>query len=64
MLRVHINPTLDFREHFTHITKDVRKLAQTLKNSKLSPQYKALVVEHLLKYKYLRPTSEFSMIDN
>ncbi len=27
MLGVHINPMLDFREHFLYITKDVRKLA-------------------------------------
>jgi len=32
MLGVHINPILDFREHFMHITKDVRKLAKALTN--------------------------------
>ncbi len=52
MLGVHINPVLDFREHFTHITKDVRKLAKALTNKKLSPTYKILVVEQLLKSKY------------
>jgi hypothetical protein len=52
MLGVHINPILDFREHFTHITKDVRKLAKALTNRKLSPTYKTLVVEQLLKSKY------------
>ncbi len=53
MLGVHINPILDFREHFMHITKDVRKLAKALTNRKLSPTYKTLVVEQLLKSKYL-----------
>jgi hypothetical protein len=37
MLGVHINPMLDFREHFHHITKDVRKLAKALAKRKLSP---------------------------
>ena len=35
-----------------HITKDVRKLAKALANRKLSPTYKTLVVEQLLKTKY------------
>ena len=35
MLGVHINPVLDFREHFTNITKDVRKLAKALTKRKL-----------------------------
>ena len=52
ILGVHINPVLHFREHFTHITKDVRKLAKVLTNRKHSPPYKTLVVEQLLKYKY------------
>jgi hypothetical protein len=52
MLGVHINPVLDFREHFTSITKDVRKLAKTLTNRKLSPPYKTLVVEQTRKSKY------------
>jgi len=52
MLRVHINPVLYFREHFTNITKDVRKLTKALTNRKLSPPYKTLVVEQLLKSKY------------
>jgi hypothetical protein len=49
MLRVHINTVLDFREHHTHITKDVRKLAKALTRQKLSPSYKTLVIEQLLK---------------
>ena len=52
MLGVHINPILDFKDHFMHITKDVRKLAKALTNRKLSPPYKTLVVEQLLKSKY------------
>jgi hypothetical protein len=52
MLGVHINPFLYFREHFTSITKDVRKLAKSLTNRKLSPPYKTQVVEQLLKSKY------------
>jgi hypothetical protein len=52
MLGVHINPLLDFREHFMHITKDVRKVSKALTNRKLIPPYKTLVVEQLLKSKY------------
>ncbi len=52
MLGVHINLVLDFREHFVHIARDVRKLAEALTNKKLSPPYKTLVVEQLLKSKY------------
>ena len=52
MLGVHINPMLDFREHFLHITKDVKKLAKTLVKRKLSPPLKTLAIEQLLKYKY------------
>jgi hypothetical protein len=37
MLGVHINPMLDFREHFLHITKDVKKLANALAKRKLTP---------------------------
>ncbi len=37
MLGVHISTTLDFREHLTHITKDVRLLAKALAKRKLSP---------------------------
>jgi len=51
MLGVHIIPILDFRDPFAHITKDVRKLAKALTNMKLSPQYKTLAVEQLLKSK-------------
>jgi hypothetical protein len=52
MLGVHVNPVLDFREHFTHITKDVCKLAKALTSRKLSPPYKTLVIEQLLEFKY------------
>ncbi len=52
MLGVHINPVLDFREHFAHVTRDVRKLAKALTNRKLSPPYKTFVIEQLLKSKY------------
>ena len=45
MLGVHINPLLDFRKHFMHITKNVRKLAKALTNRKLS-------LEQVLKSKY------------
>ncbi len=51
MLGVHISTTLDFREHLTHITKDVRLLAKALAKHKLSPPYKTLVIEQLLKSK-------------
>ena len=51
MLGVHINPMLDFREHFAHITKDVQKLAKTLAKRKLSPPLKSLAIEQLLKSK-------------
>jgi len=37
MLGVHINPMLDFREHFLHITKDVRKLAKALAKTQTKP---------------------------
>ena len=37
MLGAHINPMLDFRENFIHITKDVKKLANVLAKRKLSP---------------------------
>jgi hypothetical protein len=52
MLGVYINPMLDFREHFLHITKDVKKLAETLAKRKLSPSLKSLAIEQLLKSKY------------
>ncbi len=44
MLGVHINPMLDFREHFLHITKDVKRLANTLTKRKLSPP--PLIISH------------------
>ena len=37
MIGVHISPMMDFREHFLHITKDVKKLAKALAKIKLSP---------------------------
>jgi hypothetical protein len=52
MLGVHINPMLDFRDHFLHITKDVKKLANALAKRKLSPPLKTLAIEQLLKSKY------------
>ena len=52
MLGVHICMVLDFREHHTYITKDVRKLAKTLAKRTLSPTHKTTVVEKLLKSKY------------
>ncbi len=52
VLGVHINTTLNFQEHFAHITKDVRLLAKALTKRHLSPPYKTLVTEQLLKSKY------------
>jgi hypothetical protein len=52
MLEVHINMVLDFREHHTFITRDVRKLAKELAKRKLSPVHKTTIVEQLLKSKY------------
>ena len=52
MLGFHINPTLDFREHFLPITKDANKLAKALAKRKLSPPLKSLAIEQLLKSKY------------
>jgi hypothetical protein len=56
MLGVHINTTLDFREHLAHMIKDVRLLAKALSKRKLSPPYKTLVIEQLFKSKY-HPTN-------
>ena len=52
MIGIHINPMLNFREHFLHITKDVKKLAKALVKRKLSPPLKTLAIEQLLKSKY------------
>ena len=52
MLGVHVNPMLDLREHFQHITKDVKKLAKALAKRKLKPPLKSLAIEKLLKSKY------------
>jgi hypothetical protein len=37
MLGVHINPVLDFREHFLHITKDIKKTSQSPSKAKTKP---------------------------
>ena len=37
MLGVHINPMFDFREHFLHITKDVKKTSQGPSKTKTKP---------------------------
>jgi hypothetical protein len=37
ILGVHINPVLDFREHFLHITKDVKKTSQSSSKPKTKP---------------------------
>jgi hypothetical protein len=52
ILGVHINPVLDFRQRIARITKDVRKLAKALAKLKLSPPFKTLVIQQLLKSKY------------
>jgi hypothetical protein len=52
MLGVHINPMLYFREHFLHITKEVKKLAKTPAKRKLIPSLKSLAIKQLLKSKY------------
>jgi hypothetical protein len=44
MLGVHVNPMLDFREYFQHITKDVKKLAKALAKRKLSPPLNSLAI--------------------
>ena len=52
MLGVHKNPMLDFRAHFLHITKNVKKLAKALAKRNLSPSLKSLAIKQLLKSKY------------
>jgi hypothetical protein len=52
MLGDYINPMLDFREHFLHITKDVKKIAKALAKRKLDPPIKIIAIEQLLKSKY------------
>jgi hypothetical protein len=52
MLRVQINPMLDFRDYLKHITTEVRKLARALTKRGLSPNRKQLVIDQLLKSKY------------
>jgi hypothetical protein len=43
---------LDFREHFLHITKDVKKLAKAQAKLKISPPLKSIAIEQLLKSKH------------
>jgi hypothetical protein len=43
---------LDFREHFIHITKDVKKFAKALAKRQLSPSLKSLAIEQSLESKY------------
>ena len=52
MLGVYIDMVIDFKEHHTHITKDARKLAETLDKRRLSPSHKTTIVEQLLKSTY------------
>ncbi len=52
MLGVHINTVLDFKEHLAHITKDIRLIANALARRNLSPPYRTLTIEQLLKSKY------------
>jgi len=52
MLGVQINPMLDFRDHFKHITTEVIKLARVLTKRRLTPNKKQLVIDQLLKFKY------------
>jgi hypothetical protein len=52
MLGVDTKTALDFRESFTHIAKDIRKLAKALTNRKLSPYYETIVVKQVLESKY------------
>ena len=52
MLGVHVNPLLDFRQHYLHVTSDVRRIASALRHRPLSPYRKQKVVDQLLKSKY------------
>ena len=52
MLGVHINPLLNFTEHYDYITKDVKALAAVLKRRQLSPDRKRMVIMQLLRSKY------------
>ena len=52
MLGVHINPMLDFTEHFQKITSEVQKISAVLKRRRLSPHRKQLVIDQLLQAKY------------
>ena len=52
MLGVHINPVLNFTEHFQHVTGEVRKLAAVLRRRRLSPARKQQVIDQLLQAKY------------
>ena len=52
MLGVHINPMLDFSEHFQRVTSEVRKISAVLRRRKLSPYRKQMVIDQLLQAKY------------
>ena len=52
MLGVHINPLLNFTEHFRHVTGEVTKIAAVLRRRRLSPFRKQQVIEQLLQAKY------------
>jgi len=64
MLGVHINPMLNFREHFLHITKDVKKLAKALAKCELSPPLKPMAIEQLLNLNTTPHTLACSMKDS
>ena len=52
MLGVHINPMLDFKQHYAAITKDVKALIGPLRRAKLSPRRKHNIIHQLLKSKF------------
>ena len=64
MLRVHINPMLDFRDHLKHITTGIRKLAKVLTKRLLSHNRKKLVIDQLLKSNTTPHISASSRISN
>ena len=52
MLGVHINPLLNFTDHYNYITKEVRSIASVLRMHKLSPGRKQCIIQQLLRSKY------------
>ena len=52
MLGVHINPVLNFTEHFQHVTGEVRKITAVLRRRRLSPARKQQVIDQMLQAKY------------